>query len=242
MKIIGLIPARYESKRFPGKVLENAGGLSVLQRVYDLAKKVHGLSDVFIATDHQKVKEHAHTFGGEVIFTSNKPKNGTERCHEALVLHQGNYDYVLNIQADEAFIDPGTIDSLVNSVNKETSISTLISRVHDTKTLLDPNVVKVVIGQNNKALYFSRQPIPFIRDTPLDEWIECHSFFRHLGVYLYKSEILREIVNLPKSTLEQSESLEQLRWMEHNYDIETVLVDDHSLAIDTPDNLNQINE
>lgn len=243
MIIIGIIPARYDSTRFPGKPLVDINGKIMIQRVYEQVKKV--LPYVCVATDDNRIKEAVLNFGGEVVMTSQHHQSGTDRCAEAVVNFENlkgiKADVVINIQGDEPFIDPIQIQQLADIFSdKSAEIATLIRKVTDTKTLENPNVVKVVKGNTGNALYFSRSCIPFVRNYNTHEWLANHDFYQHVGMYGYKKSVLMDICKLQKGVLETTESLEQLRWLENGYRITTAVTDIESVGIDTPEDLAEV--
>lgn len=243
MTVIGIIPARYASTRFPGKPLVDINGKTMIQRVYEQAQKA--LSYVCVATDDTRIKEAVENFGGEVVMTSTEHESGTDRCAEAVVKFEQQKrimaDVVINIQGDEPFIDPIQIKQLINIFNNEKAeIATLIKKVNNTNILDDSNKVKVTVGKKADALYFSRSAIPFVRKAEKSQWIKHHNFYHHIGMYGYKKSILMEICKLSKSTLEISESLEQLRWLENGYSIKTAITEIESIGIDTPEDLKNV--
>lgn len=237
MKILGLIPARYASSRFPAKPLVDIGGKSMIRRVYEQARKSGSLSDVVVATDHAEIYDHVRLFGGNVCMTRESHVSGTDRCYEALTLQPETYDYVINIQGDEPFIQPGQIDLLASRLNGITEIATLMKSITNPEQLFNPNVVKVVVNKNGEALYFSRSTIPHIRNTPESEWMKKHTFFKHIGMYAYRADILAQLTKLPVSTLEGAESLEQLRWLENGFRVAVAETTIETLGIDTPEDL-----
>jgi 3-deoxy-manno-octulosonate cytidylyltransferase (CMP-KDO synthetase) len=237
MKILGLIPARYASTRFPAKPLADIDGKSMVRRVYEQAKKSSALSNVVVATDHPLIFDHVLQFGGEACMTREDHASGTDRCYEALSLQDQSYDYVINIQGDEPFIQPAQIDLLASRLDGVTQIATLIKVIDNSDQLLNPNVVKVVANKNGEGLYFSRATIPHIRNTNENEWLSKHKFFKHIGMYAYRSDILAALTRLPVSALERAESLEQLRWLENGFSITTVETDIETIGIDTPEDL-----
>lgn len=238
MKILGVIPARFASSRFPGKPLADLLGKSMVQRVYLQCKKAKHLSDVVVATDHQQILEHVVSFGGRACLTSDKHPSGTDRCCEALELQKGTFDFVVNIQGDEPFIDPQQIDLLCSSVDDSAELATLIQRIITLGQLLSPNEAKVVLNAKKEAMYFSRSPIPFLQDSDQKEWLNQTVFYRHVGLYVYRHDILKKITLLPVSELEKAESLEQLRWIENGFKIKTVETDaEEGMCIDTPEDL-----
>ena len=243
MKVLGVIPARYASSRFPGKPLVDIQGKTMIQRVYEQAMKAKSLSKVIVATDDERIFNHVKSFKGEVMMTSDVHQSGTERCAEVInQLTSEAFDAVVNIQGDEPFINPSQIDSVVEVLKKEQfMIATLVKRVHTEGVIHNPNIVKAVFSSEGKALYFSRSPIPYLRNIPTDEWLSKGEFYKHIGLYAYKSSVLKEIALLPPSRLEQLESLEQLRWLENGYAIGIAETDLETIGIDTPEDLLKVN-
>ncbi|HRI78429.1 MAG TPA: 3-deoxy-manno-octulosonate cytidylyltransferase [Cyclobacteriaceae bacterium] len=238
MRILGVIPARYASSRFPGKPLADLLGKSMVQRVYLQCKKSKLLTDVVIATDHDEIAVHVRSFGGLVSITSEKHPSGTDRCYEAFILQQSSYDFVVNIQGDEPFIDPHQIDLLCSSLESSTELATLIQKIITMEQLLSPNEAKVVLNSNREALYFSRAPIPFVQNGNQKDILSNTVFYRHVGLYAYRADILKKITQLPVGRLEKAESLEQLRWLENGFRIKTVETDaEEGMCIDTPEDL-----
>jgi 3-deoxy-manno-octulosonate cytidylyltransferase (CMP-KDO synthetase) len=234
--IIGVIPARYASTRFPGKPLIDIGGKSMIQRVYEQCKKTSVLSDVIVATDDDRIAEHVLSFGGKVIMTADTHQSGTDRCAEVISTYKGKCDAVINIQGDEPFIDPKQIELLASAFNEEsTQIVTLIKKIKSEEEVRNPNVVKAIANKNNQAIYFSRSPIPYRRNPGVDI-----TYFKHVGIYGYRKQVLAEITQLPMGKLEQAESLEQLRWVENGYSIVLKETDLETIAIDTPDDLDKV--
>ena len=237
MQILGIIPARYASTRFPAKALVDIGGKSMIQRVFEQSSKATHLSQIIVATDDERILDHVHQFGGKAVMTSENHQSGTDRCFEALQKTGGNYDYVINIQGDEPFIDPKQINLIGDCFEDENvQLATLIKEIHSEEELFNPNVPKVVIGSQQQALYFSRHPIPYLRNPTHN-----HQYYKHIGIYGYKTATLLEITQLNPSTLELAESLEQLRWIENGYQIQTKLTDIETIAIDSPNDLLKIN-
>jgi len=247
MKFLGVIPARYGSTRFPGKPLADVQGKSMIWRVYNQAQKAEILNSVVVATDDQRIFDHVKEFGGEVVMTSVDHENGTARCYEAFCLIQKSnpeeqFDVVINIQGDEPFIEPSQIEKLGKLFNDaKTEIGTLAKRIKLTNDLINPNVVKVVIGSSGKALYFSRQAIPFLRDVPQNQWTDQFHFFRHIGLYAYRTDILAGIIKYKPGKLEKAENLEQLRWLENGCQIRVEQTNFESISVDTPEDLSKIN-
>lgn len=237
MKIAGIIPARYASSRFPAKPLADIAGKSMIQRVYEQAKKSSSLTRVIIATDNDEILSHVKKFGGEACMTRTDHASGTDRCHEALTLLGEKFDYVINIQGDEPFIHPGQIDLLAGMLDGNTEIATLVKAIESLEQLFNPNVVKAVFNTKHEALYFSRSTIPHIRNMEQDVWLQKHRFFKHLGMYAYRSDILASLTRLPVSSLERAESLEQLRWLENGFRISIAETNIETLGIDTPEDL-----
>jgi 3-deoxy-manno-octulosonate cytidylyltransferase (CMP-KDO synthetase) len=236
MKIVGLIPARYASTRFPAKPLADIGGKSMIQHVYEQVKKSK-LNKVVVATDHPEIFDHVKKFGGEVCMTKDSHASGTDRCYEAFTLLNEKYHYVINIQGDEPFIKPEQINHIASLLNGLVEIATLMKVIDDPEQLFNPNVVKVTVNKKNEALYFSRSTIPHLRNIPQQEWLSKHTFYKHLGMYAYRTDILQQLTTLPVSSLEKAESLEQLRWLEHGFKISTVETTLETVGIDTPDDL-----
>lgn len=244
MSIAGIIPARYSSSRFPGKPLAMIDGKSMIQRVYEQACKCHRLNSVIVATDSQVIYSHVTDFGGKVVMTSEKHHSGTERCHEALVKEEkkGNeFDVIVNIQGDEPFIDPMQIEQVADLFqNKKVQIGTLLKTITDKTQRNDPNTVKAIKNKNNEALYFSRATIPFQREKDLESSKTETIFYKHIGIYGYRSSILKQLVKLPIGMLEQAEALEQLRWLEHGFKINIDLTESDTQGIDTYDDILRI--
>lgn len=197
------------------------------------------LDDVVVATDDQRIFDEVLAFGGKVVMTRADHKSGTDRCREALDLLGGDYDAVVNIQGDEPFIDPEMVDQVTDLIRREdTCLATLAKKITDPSMLDNPNVVKVVFDDHGDALYFSRHPLPFVRGCERDRWLEKADYFRHIGIYAYKADILRAIASMPTGRLEQAESLEQLRWLENGLRIRVAVTQcDDSIGIDTPQDL-----
>lgn len=239
MEFIGIIPARFASTRFPGKPLADIHGKPMIQHVYEKASGA--LEKVYVATDDNRIFEAVRKFGGQVVMTSNNHKSGTDRVAEAarILSETIGFDVVINIQGDEPFIEINQIESLKKCFLEETDIATLIRPIKTEEELLNPNKPKVVVAANGEALYFSRSPIPYIRDAALGDWIGKANFWAHIGMYAYKKEILQIITRLNRGKLEIAESLEQLRWLENGFNITTAVIDSESFGIDTPEDLQQ---
>jgi len=233
-KIVGIIPARYDSSRYPGKAMAMIHGKTIIQRVYEQARKV--LEEVCVATDDERIYNHVAGFG-KVFMTSRDHRSGTERCQEVLSREYADCGYVINIQGDEPFINPEQIRTLISCLDGEVELATLGKKIHDFEELQSPNVVKVTRDNKGFALYFSRHPIPYVKGKNTVNWLEEKQHLKHIGVYAYRSDILREISALGPSSLEISESLEQLRWLENGYRIKCLLTEYESMGIDTPEDL-----
>lgn len=240
MSILGIIPARYASTRFPGKPLAMIKGISMLQRVYTQAKKAKHLQDIIIATDDQRIKDHATSFGARTIITKEDHPSGTDRCFEAYTLNEKKYDYVLNIQGDEPFLDPEQIDSLAKACDGTVEIATQMIKCTNTQVLFDKGEVKIILNNKREALYFSRNVIPFIKGKPENEWHKHYDYYRHVGMYAYRTDILEKITQLKPSALELAESLEQLRWLENGYKIKCIETNFDSHCVDTPDDIDKV--
>lgn len=243
MKVIAIIPARYASSRFPGKPLVDIKGKSMIWRVYEQAKKA--FDEVYVATDDERIYNHVKQLGFSVVMTSALHQSGTDRCAEALDIIENKYnkkfDVVVNVQGDEPFILPEQLQQVVSPfIQNSTQIATLIKKITNLHELFDPNKPKVVINKNGQAIYFSRNTIPHIRNVKQDEWLNFHVFYKHIGLYAYRSNILKEITKLEQGILEKTESLEQLRWLEHGYSITTVETNNETISIDTPEDLEKV--
>ena len=240
-KILGIIPARFASTRFPGKPLADILGKSMIQRVYEQATKSTRLHKVVVATDDERIKNHVKTFA-HAIMTKPEHPTGTDRCKEALALLGESYDYVINIQGDEPMIDPIQIDQLADLLDNKVELATLAKKINDAGQLENPNVVKVVTNQDGFAMYFSRSVIPFIRNNSIKEKTQQFDFLKHIGIYGYRSDTLHDITQLKPGMLERAESLEQLRWLENGYQIKVGLTEIENIGVDTPEDLNKIVE
>ena len=239
MKFIGIIPARYASTRFPGKPLADMKGKYMIQRVYEQARKV--LDNVCVATDDDRIFNAVESFGGNVVMTSAERRSGTDRCFEAYNRLGGNEDVIINIQGDEPFIKPEQIESLIACFDSpQTQIATLVRPFEATEgyeALANPNSPKVILNDKNEALYFSRSIIPYMRNISPEQWPDKHVYYKHIGMYGYRADILSQITQLPQSSLEIAESLEQLRWLQTGYTIKVGITTQETIGIDTPDDL-----
>lgn len=235
MKIVGIIPSRYASTRFPGKPLADIGGKPMIQRVYEQAKKSKSLSEVIVATDDQRIYDFVESFGGRAMITREDHQNGTERCAEVAGKYEA--DYYINIQGDEPFIHPEQIDVLAGLLDGQTELGTLIKKLTDPTLLDNPNTMKVVFNKRMEALYFSRNCVPFIRDAEKGQWLGKHTFYKHIGIYAYRSDVLQSITTLEMSSLERAENLEQLRWLENGYQIKLAVTEHETIGIDVPEDV-----
>jgi len=245
MNVIGIIPARYASQRFPGKPLVDIAGKTMIQRVYEQSKKA--LNHVYVATDDKRIAEAVQKFGGNVVMTSKKHLSGTDRIKEAITIinqeQKEKFDVIVNIQGDEPFIYPEQIQAVIQCFNKKkTQIATLVKHIINTEDIFNENKPKVILNEKKEAIYFSRSPIPFFRGKKKDEWVTAHKFYKHIGLYAYRLDILEEITDLAPSPLEKAESLEQLRWIENGYKIVTQETEFESIGIDTKKDLKKIYE
>jgi 3-deoxy-manno-octulosonate cytidylyltransferase (CMP-KDO synthetase) len=239
-QFIGIIPARYASTRFPGKPLIDIKGKSMIQRVYEQVLKA-GLNNVYVATDSEQIYHHVNSFGGNCLMTSEAHQSGTDRCNEcALQLNLFANDVVINIQGDEPFIQAEQITKLAACFDDaNTHIATLIKEITNKNDLESHSIPKVVLNKNNEAILFSRSVIPYPAKKSIEELINAGIYFKHIGIYAYRVETLKEIALLPASKLELTESLEQLRWIENGYKIKTAITTVETIAIDTPEDLSR---
>lgn len=244
MKFVAIIPARYASSRFPGKPLADMDGKPMIQRVYEQVNKT--ISDVYVATDDERILQAVEGFGGNAIMTSVSHRSGTDRCNEAYNKIGQPFDVVLNIQGDEPFINPEQIDILKACFTDDSvELATLVKPFDKNAELFmleNPSMPKVVISNNNEAIYFSRSIIPFLRDVEKSIWPSQHTFYKHIGIYGYRTDVLQQITQLSPGVLEQAESLEQLRWIENGYKIKVGITTYETIGIDTPEDMeNAIN-
>jgi 3-deoxy-manno-octulosonate cytidylyltransferase (CMP-KDO synthetase) len=240
MKILGIIPARFASTRFPGKPLIDLAGKIMIQRVYEQVKLAKSLNDVVVATDDDRIYSAVKEFGGNVIMTADSHFSGTDRCAEVAQKISG-FDAVINIQGDEPLIDPEQINLLAACFNeKDAQLATLVKIIKSDTELFNYNTPKVLLNSKMEAIYFSRQTIPFLRSFEQKDWLNNHTFYKHIGIYGYKVDVLQEISRLPMSSLEKAESLEQLRWVENGYKIKVAITDAETLAIDNPEDVAKV--
>ena len=241
MKFIAIIPARYASTRFPGKPLAVLGGKTVIQRVYEQAISI--LPEAYVATDDDRIFQTVESFGGCAVMTRADHKSGTDRIEEAAEKIGTDADVIINIQGDEPFVQASQILTLQHLFDaKETQIGTLGKRFDSMDAVMNPNSPKIVCDRRGFALYFSRNVIPYLRGRDVQDWLEHFPYLKHLGIYAYRREVLREVTTLPQSPLEMAESLEQLRWLENGYRIRVGLTDEETVGIDTPDDLRRAEE
>ena len=241
MKFMAIIPARYASTRFPGKPLAVLGGKTVIQRVYEQVSSL--LDEVYVATDDERIFQTVEAFGGRAVMTRTDHKSGTDRIEEAAEKIGSQADVIINVQGDEPFIQPSQIKTLMQLFDApETQIGTLGKRFENIEGVENPNSPKIVTDNRGFALYFSRSPIPFVRGKERSEWLANYPFLKHLGIYAYRREVLREVTQLPQGNLEKAESLEQLRWLENGYRIRVGLTDVETVGIDTPEDLKRAEE
>lgn len=236
MKFVAIIPARYASTRFPGKPLAVLGGKPVIQRVYEQVSSV--VNEVHVATDDERIRQCVELFGGHAVMTRSDHKSGTDRIEEAAEKTGTTADVIINVQGDEPFIQPSQIKTLMQLFdNADTQIGTLGKPFDSMEAVLNPNSPKIVTDRQGFALYFSRSAIPFVRGVEQAEWLTRFPYLKHLGIYAYRRDVLRQVTLLPQSPLEQAESLEQLRWLENGYRIRVGLTDTETVGIDTPEDL-----
>lgn len=244
MRSIAIIPARYASTRFPAKPLAKLGGKLVIERVYEQVSKC--VERAVVATDDERIYDAVMGFGGEAVMTSTEHRSGTDRCREAYDKLGYEADIVINVQGDEPFIQPEQIEALKACFeNEATQIATLVKPFAESdgvEALENPNSPKVVVDEDMCALYFSRSVIPYLRGVERSEWLHHHTFYKHIGIYAFRAEVLREVTALPQSSLEKAESLEQLRWLENGYKIGVGISNIETIGIDTPEDLARAEE
>jgi 3-deoxy-manno-octulosonate cytidylyltransferase (CMP-KDO synthetase) len=241
---IAIIPARYASTRFPGKPLAVLGSKPVIQRVYEQVS--HVFDAAYVATDDVRIEEAVKAFGGKAVMTSADHNSGTDRCFEAYTKIGGGYDVVVNIQGDEPFIQPSQLLAVKACFeDPATHIATLVKpfTADDPFAALENvNSPKVVVDKQMNALYFSRSIIPYQRNVERKDWLKNHTYYKHIGLYAYRADVLKGITTLPQSSLELSESLEQLRWLENGYTIKVGITEVETIGIDTPADLERAEE
>jgi len=243
MNILAIIPARYASTRFPGKPLLIINDKTMIRNVYDRVSKI--IENVIIATDDYRIENEIKSFNGNYVMTSEHHKSGTDRCTEALSLYEKKsnkkFDAVINVQGDEPFIEAEHLNKIIELINKpKFQIATLVKKISSNDDIFNPNKPKVIIDKYDNAIYFSRSAIPYIRDMKKEDWHKKNIFYKHIGIYAYKNNVLKEITKLKQSKLELSESLEQNRWIENGYRIAVDYTNVESISIDTKEDLEKI--
>lgn len=240
MSVLGIIPARYASTRFPGKPLANINGKTMLQRVVEQAKKASLLNEVIVATDDQRIMDHCNEIGVKAVMTREDHQSGTDRCYEAYLLSGSKAQYIINIQGDEPFLDPEQINSLAAACDGNAELLTQMIKCDDHEVLFDTGEVKIVLNETNEALYFSRSVIPFIKNEDPKNWHLKHAYYRHVGMYVYRADVLEKISKLNVSSLEKAESLEQLRWLQNGFKIKCIETTYDSHCVDTPEDIEKV--
>ncbi len=244
MKILGVIPARYASTRFPGKPLAMIGDRPMIQWVWEGVSKISLLSDAVVATDDERIFDCVRNFGGKVVMTSSQHRSGTDRCGEVLRtmgVEAAQYDVVINIQGDEPNVACSQIEMVASCFFDPTvQIATLKKRIQTPDQLFSPNVVKVVSDLSGNALCFSRHPLPYLRGVEESQWLSQYAYYKHIGIYAFRREVLQQVVQLAPSPIEKAESLEQMRWMENGYKIAVRETQEENISVDTPADLDAL--
>lgn len=241
MKFIGIIPARYASTRFPGKPLALLGGKPVIQHVYEKVAAV--LETAYVATDDERIYDAVKSFGGQVVMTRTDHKSGTDRIEEAIEKIGGEWDVVVNVQGDEPFVAKSQLDTICHCFDDPTTqIATLGKPFESMEAVQNPNSPKIVVDNMGFAMYFSRSVIPYVRGKEKSSWLTHYPFLKHLGIYAYRKDVLRQVTQLPQSSLEIAESLEQLRWLQNGFKIKVGTTDVETVGIDTPQDLERAEE
>lgn len=241
MKFIGIIPARYASTRFPGKPLALLGGKPVIQHVYEKVAAV--LEAAYVATDDERIYDVVKSFGGQVVMTRTDHKSGTDRIEEAIEKIGGEWDVVVNVQGDEPFVAKSQLDTICHCFDDPTTqIATLGKPFESMEAVQNPNSPKIVVDNMGFAMYFSRSVIPYVRGKEKSSWLTHYPFLKHLGIYAYRKDVLRQVTQLPQSSLEIAESLEQLRWLQNGFKIKVGITDVETVGIDTPQDLERAEE
>lgn len=241
MKFIGIIPARYASTRFPGKPLALLGGKPVIQHVYEKVAAV--LEAAYVATDDERIYDAVKSFGGQVVMTRTDHKSGTDRIEEAIEKIGGEWDVVVNVQGDEPFVAKSQLDTICHCFDDPTTqIATLGKPFESMEAVQNPNSPKIVVDNMGFAMYFSRSVIPYVRGKEESSWLTHYPFLKHLGIYAYRKDVLRQVTQLPQSSLEIAESLEQLRWLQNSFKIKVGTTDVETVGIDTPQDLERAEE
>jgi 3-deoxy-manno-octulosonate cytidylyltransferase (CMP-KDO synthetase) len=226
--------------RFPAKALAEIGGKSMIQRVYEQVAKATLVDEIVVATDDERIESHVQSFNGNVVMTSSAHRSGTDRCYEALVKNGNSFDYVINIQGDEPFIHPEQIDELAAILDGSIQLGTMVKPIFEPETLFNENVPKAILNTRGDVLYFSRQTIPFLRGVDKEDWLSSHPYYKHIGIYAYRTDVLATITELDVSQLEKAEALEQLRWLENGFSIRAVITQYDSHGVDTPEDLQTV--
>lgn len=242
MKILAVIPARYASTRFPGKPLVSIQGKPMIQWVYEGVVNTGLFHSCLVATDDRRIADAVQSFGGSFCMTSANHATGTDRCAEVLTLQESKYDYIVNIQGDEPLVNTDQLSSLINILDGNTEIASQYIHLNKKEDILNPSRVKVVLNAEHEALYFSRSPIPYLRQIHENEWADSGEFRGHVGLYAYRADILPKLSHIKPGALEQLESLEQLRWLENGFKIKMVYTNHQSIGVDTPEDLEAVNE
>ena len=241
MKFIGIIPARYASTRFPGKPLALLGGKPVIHHVYEKVAAV--LEAAYVATDDERIYDVVKSFGGQVVMTRTDHKSGTDRIEEAIEKIGGEWDVVVNVQGDEPFVAKSQLDTICHCFDDPTTqIATLGKPFESMEAVQNPNSPKIVVDNMGFAMYFSRSVIPYVRGKEKSSWLTHYPFLKHLGIYAYRKDVLRQVTQLPQSSLEIAESLEQLRWLQNDFKIKVGITDVETVGIDTPQDLERAEE
>jgi 3-deoxy-manno-octulosonate cytidylyltransferase (CMP-KDO synthetase) len=239
MKVSIVIPARYASTRFPGKLLAPLGDRPVLWHTWQAAKNMKLADELIVAVDDERLHQAVESWGGTARMTGSEHSSGLERI--ASLVHELKGDIILNVQGDEPFIDPSLLDAIIERAKVSPApILTAVCPIHREEDIFNPNVVKVILSQESKALYFSRSPIPYVRDVPASEWLQQASFYGHIGVYCYKRAVLENYAKLPQSRLEEAEKLEQLKFLDYGYTLEAIKTNSRPQGVDTPEDLQKL--
>ena len=240
-KTIAIIPARFGSSRFPGKPLAQIGKKTMIRRVYERCSSCASLDEVWVATDDERIRQEVESFNGKVVLTSDRHKSGTDRCAEAMEKIGFTEGVVINVQGDEPFVHTSQLEQVISLFqDPETDIATLKIRIEETTQLHSSDAVKVVCDRKGKALYFSRQAIPFRRDTDREDWLKTGLYYKHIGMYGFRAPVLKKVAQLAPGVLEEAEKLEQLRWMENGLSIVVAETPFDSLSVDSPEDIERI--
>ena len=239
-RAIVIIPARYASKRLPGKPIVDINGKPLIRHVYENMKRTDSVDEVVVATDDAKIADAVAQFDGNVIFTSEEHPSGTDRVYEAFKKIDDEFDIIVNVQGDEPLLKAESVDMLIkNTFESDADAGTLIKQIYSSEEIFDPSVVKVALGKNDRAVYFSRSPVPFRRDTDKKDWIE-HKYWKHIGIYAYKPNAIKRFSQLEESELEKAEKLEQLRLMEDGAEYLCCEIDYELLGVDTKEDVEKV--